>query len=624
MKKLLTILLSGIMLLGVGGALIGCGNGSSKADFTYWISKAEGASDYGAYENNPGVKYLTSKEWQVTDGGKEKVSLQFIAPSSAQTPEDAFSTAISDPADIMELTYSQDSILDLYENGKAMDITEYVNKYMPNYLKFLNDNGLYESATNLVNGERRFLQLYSYYEDAHQPSWLGYDYRRDWLAEYGYDPSTGDKFTGSWNTDKTVWTDNVKFPSFYGLSYTSPSGGYDGTSKAGITQNAEVAAYMKSYSEKYSDYDGSYPVTISDWEWMLDIFERAIKGEGISGGYCTSLYNTGFNMTGNLVSSFGGGGVEWYKNTDGTIHFGVTESTFKTYVEAVRGWYANGWIDTGFQTHTDLFYRTDEQTVNQGKVGLWCGMDSQLFNAMDISDGDKNHATYGICVYGAAYPINDKYGTEENKFKDPYCFYQVSREICQTMISTNAASTPEKEAKLPALFTMLDYLYTEEGAVLKGGGFTKEQVEETQDELYLRAGLQNGLCEYNSAKDCYVFTTEGEKLSPNQTNLLKPLRVLGLEAYIQYKETPARDFYRTNLWTRYTNTGRLEESFISQLSSDDNKEYNRILTLVREEFSKQVPGFIKGTTDMSQWTRFTRSVTRLGTQSITDIFNELV
>ena len=623
MKKILTICLSAVLLGGVCASFIGCGNNSS-ADFTYWVSVAEGQSDYGSYENNPGVQYLTAKEWQVPGGETEKVSLQFIVPSSAQSPEDAFSTAISDPADIMELTYSQDSILDLYENGKALDITEYVEKYMPNYLKFLNDNGLYNSATNLVDGERRFLQLYSYYQDPNQPSWLGYDYRRDWIVEYGYNPSTGTKFTGSWNADKTEWTDDVKFPSYYDLSYTSPSGGYNGAERTGLSQNSELAAYMDTYAETYSDYDGSYPVTISDWEWMLDIFEVALKGEGIGDGYCMSLYNTGFVMTGNLVSSFGGGGVEWYKNTDNTIHFGVTESTFETYVEAVRGWYGNGWIDTGFQTHTDLFYRTDEQTVNQGKVGLWCGMDSQLFNAMDISDGNENHATYNICVYGAPYPINDKYGEAENKFVDPYCFYQVSREICQTMISTSAVSTPEKEAKLPALFTMLDYLYSDEGAVLKGGGFTKEQVEETQNELYIRAGLQNGMCEYSEEKGCYVFTDEGEKLSPNQTNLLKPLRVLGLEAYIQYKETPARDFYRANLWTRYTNTGRLEESFISQLSSEDNKEYNRILTLVREEFSKQVPGFIKGETDMSQWSSFTRSVTRLGTQSITDIFNELV
>ena len=623
MKKLLTILLSGTLLLGACASLIGCGN-KTDADFTYWISVAEGQSDYGSYENNPGVKYMTEKEWQVPGGGKEQVKLQFIVPSSAQSPEDAFSTAVRDPADIMELTYSQDSIIDLYENGKALDITEYVNEYMPNYLKFLNDNGFYDSATNLVNGERRFLQLYSYYKSPNQPSWLGYNYRRDWIVGYGYDPSTGAAFTGGWNADKTKWTDNVKFPSFYGLTYTSPASGYDGAAKAGLAQSAEVAGYMETYAETYDDYDGTYPVTISDWEWMLDIIEKALVGEGIEGGYCTNLYYPGFNMAGNLVSSFGGGGVEWYKNTDGTVHFGVTESTFEVYVQTMRDWYSRGWIDTGFQTHTELFYRTDEKTVNQGKVGLWCGMDSQLFNALDISDGDENHATYGICVYGAPYPINDKYGEEENKFTDPYCFYQVSREICSTMITTNAINTPEKEAKLPALFTMLDYLYSDAGAVLKGGGFTKEQVEETQDDLYLSIGLENGMCEYDEAQGIYVFTQEALKLTNNQTNLLKPLRLLGLEDYIGYKEPRAIDEYRRNLWTRYTNTGRLEESFISQLSSDDNKEYNRILTLVREEFSKQVPAFIKGTTDMNSWSSFTRSVTRLGTQKITDMLNEIL
>ena len=515
----------------------------------------------------------------------------------------------------MELTYSADSINTLYENGKAMDITEYVEKYMPNYRGFLEKNGFYEPATNLVNGERRYLQLYNYYGDEDSMfSWLGYCYRRDWIVKYGKNPQTGAAFTGSY-TDVDVWEDDVIFPSWYGYIYERGAGCREG--------GAELQAFLEGYKNEYPDWQGDYPVTISDWEWMMDIFQEAITAQNIADGYCMSLYNTGFVMTGNLVSSFGGGGVEWYKNEDGTIHFGTGESTFKTYVETMAKWYDYGWIDKSFQTHTDLFYRTDEQKVMQGKVGLWCGMDSQLHDSLNISGGDESHLTNGICVLGASYPINDKYGEAENQFKTPYCFYIVSRENSQIMITTAAKSTPEKEAALPALFTMLDYMYSEEGAATKGGGFSAEQVEETQNELYLSLGLEEGFREWDEELSAWVMTEKGASFTGNQGIVLRPTRLFGHEALVIVKDSPMGK-YNLDLWVRYQNTGRLEESFISQMSAKDDAEYARVLALVREEYTKQVPQFIKGERDMGEWNAFVLSLSRLGTGSVTEMLNSYI
>ena len=54
---------------------------------------------------------------------------------------DNFNTMIATGSypDIIDLSYSNDSPKNLYEEGITMEITEYVEKYMPNYIKFIEE-----------------------------------------------------------------------------------------------------------------------------------------------------------------------------------------------------------------------------------------------------------------------------------------------------------------------------------------------------------------------------------------------------------------------------------------------------------------------------------------------------
>ena len=227
---------------------------------------------------------------------------------------------------------------------------------MPNYMDFLDANpDLKATSTNFIDGENKFIQLRIYnYQVAEQ--WGGYMYRRDWIIQYGKNPKDGTAFNGEYtlkNEDGSINTDsrndNVVFPS-----------------------------------------GGSDPVTISDWEWMLDIFKTAITKQGIDDGYCMSLYYPGFNETGTLVSSFVGGSASWYKDKENKIQYGLTGDDFKLYLQTMNQWYKNGWIDKAFPEHaTDSFYTIDDAKVRQGKVGLWYGLKSQLivFRADNTNPG---------------------------------------------------------------------------------------------------------------------------------------------------------------------------------------------------------------------------------------------
>lgn len=599
-------LLKAASLAGVAvGLLTGCGSGAveipEERQFTYWIGTGENSAYYSDYRQNPVIDYLLSKPVMQDEAGKDVyIDFSFFIPPTGSA-RDNCNTMIStgDYTDIMDLSYYSGTVTELYQNGIAMDLTPYVEQYMPNYLSFLEENPeLALTATNIVDGERKYLQLYRYSDSSEVYQWMGFEYRRDWIVKYGKNPVTGEGFSGtytaqnedgSWNTDS--WEDDVVFP----------SGGKD-------------------------------PVYISDWEWMFEIFETAMEQEGIADGYCMSLYYPGYVETGELVSSFGGGTVNWFKNREGEIEFGATGDDFRTYVQCMNSWYAKGWIDTAFTEHaSDMFYRIDDTSVRQGKVGLWLGMISQLMNNMDQGDGGY---TDGIIVYACAAPVNDVYGTEAQQNKDPYCLYQTGREGAAVMVSTKA-----QDKDLGALFTFLDSLYTEEAAVMISNGLTKEQYEETRPQLYQDYGLEEGAYE-----DSGTLNEKGQKLY-YANPVLKEYddglavaarleRVVGLHspAGAETKDITEPEFEEYERmydnWNEvWFNTGRLGDSFTGQLSAEDASAFSSREVKIRDYLAKTIPEFIRGTKDPyddEDWNQYLAMLNKYAPEKNTEIYQELL
>ncbi len=276
MKKRRSLYMTAVLLTVTALILSGCGGQTAdtpSASFSWWLPQGEDALYYTCYNDNPVVQYLQTLPFG-EDG--QTVEFDFIVPPTG-TAVNHITTAIStreyqDIIDVASITNSM-SVLELYEEGIALDITEYVEQYMPNYLAFLNANpDLKTTAVNLVDGEQKYLQLWAY-QDAVE-MWGGLQYRRDWILKYGKHPETGAAFTGGYSADN-VWHDDIVFPSWYDSN-------------------------MNTYKSAHPDWDGTDPVTISDWEWMLQCFQDAMTAENITGGYVMQLYYPGYMETGDI------------------------------------------------------------------------------------------------------------------------------------------------------------------------------------------------------------------------------------------------------------------------------------------------------------------------------------
>ena len=587
LKKLIALLICMSMIF----SFVGCsskdsgsnsdgGNGASAdTKFSWWIYQGD-SSYYSDYRDNPVVNYLLSKTWGAEN---KKMDLEFMIPVSG-AEKDNFNTllATGEYPDIMDLVVYTGSVAELYNEGISLDITEYVENYMPNYLAYLDAHpDLKATAMNIVDGEKKYLGIYNYSDGPGEP-WGGFQYRRDWIVKYGKNPSDGSAFSGAYtetNADGTpnveTWKDNVIFPS-----------------------------------------GGSDPIYISDWEWMMEIFQRAIEDQGITDGYCLSLPYYGFYIQGDIVGGFGGS-AWWNLNPEGKIEFGPMTDGFRTYLQCMSTWNKNGWLDKSFSEHVnDQFYAIDDAKVRSGKVGIWYGLPDELGGNLDNGEGYLD----GFVGAGAPQPINDIYGTAEQQNKEPFVMYQDSMETSMTIITDKA-----KEKDLPTLFTMLDYLYSEEGSILKSLGLNKEQYEEIMDPFYTEMGLTEGA--YTISEDgTYRFV---DKILNEGGNLGTAVasRLTGLVKN-KNKVTTRTEYmkYNRNIWIKYTNTGTFKNSFISQLSEEDATTKSKIQTNCQEFCSKNIPGFILGDKDPyndDDWNSYLKAISKYSPEKVTQIYQNL-
>ena len=599
MKKRGIIIL--IVFVAMFGTMIsGCSNktesGGVDQEHTYTIWQGLGApsSYYSDYAENPAIQYMLAKTWKGEDGKNVKIAMEYNIPAAGSAQE-VFNTMIStgDYTDVIDLAYYTGSVTELYEQGIIQDLTPYVEEYMPNFMKYLEAHPyLKNTATNLVNGEKKFLQLYSYYNDYADP-WGGFCYRRDWIVKYGKNPNDGSAFSGEYtekNEDGTVntdsWTDNVIFPS-------------------GSTD----------------------PMYISDWEWMLGIFQTAMTEEGISDGYCMSLPYSGYFGTGELVSSFSGGGPLWYKDRDTNAKLGMNSDDFRTFLQCMNTWYKNGWIDTAFPEHTsDPFYSIDDTKVRQGKVGLWYGLSGQLLGRSDTGET----YTKGSIVFGARLPINDIYGSDAQMNKEPYSFYQMSLEGPAIAITEKAS-----EKDMMALCSFLDYQFTDEGMMLHTFGLSKEQYEESKNGFYTQNGLTEGAytvsTEKNADGNYEIEYVDKLKTDMALQEVVKSWRVFSLEGtpegYVKVNHDEKANYRKSfNEWNAYENTGFLYGSISKQISPEDSQTLSKIQTNVSEFGQKSVPMFIKGKTDPfndADWEAFKKALSKYAPEKVTAIYQNI-
>lgn len=630
-KRFLALAAAAVMCAGLTVPLSGCGGGDS---FEWMLMDIESSTYYRDYADNPAVSYVLNKTWETTDADGNaisgKVNIDFTVPPSGSFT-DTLTNLISTHTepDIFDTTMYSGTPTQLYLDGYLLDLKPYVEKYMPNYMKLIEENPLFgQYAYTNVDGVDRILTLktYSTVDAMNNVDW-GWCYRRDWIVKYGKDPSTGQAFSGMFtkdtegnavehttlqeNTDGDSWHDNVKFPSWYGMTDNNTRG------------DSDFRAFIEEYKEAHLDWDGGDPVTISDWEWMFRIFRQALTENGITQdvqGYVFTMFYPGYIRNGDLVSSFGHGGPWMYIETqeDGTRvgKFGGGSDTMRTYLECMNTWYENGWLNKNFAQSKDMYYEIDTDLVYQGNVGLWQGVNSNLGTRI-YSSAQPN--TEGIVVFGARQPINDKYGEDEQKYIEPDTMW-AGEEVGGGLVVSQKALRMEDQ--LPYLFSFLDYFYSEEGGLVAMLGLSKEQLEdsETPDsvgEFYAEYGVPDGAY-YVNENGKYQLYPVVENDSGDLSGALCAGR-LG----VGYLNNDLREYgmgenyiHAMNEWGYYPNTG-----FIGglTLANADMEDLNTIASiegpLEQLYMYIEVPKFITGENDINNetaWRNYRNGLNRDG------------
>lgn len=593
-------LVAATMLFGLLSGCGGKGSGGDSLSFSWWIPNDDGyGTFYDSYDKNPVVQWINNQYWSEQVGGlsdeKNGKQLHFTFQTPISGAErDNFNTMLStgDYPELVDLSYTS-APYQLYEEGHLIEITEYVEQYCPNYVAIL-DKYPHMKPFATVTDEEGKVHYYGLYNisDGIKLPWQGYVYRRDWVVKYA-EPT---EYVWDWDSAEVQSNGH---PSVTPLSAAMESGNLAGWKKNDVT--------------KFEKYDGSNPendwtdnvifpsgmadpYTISDWEWMFEAFTKAIEAEGFSGdsnAYCISLLYLGFSETGDLVSSFGGGGPMWYRDQDGNPAFGATSDNFKAYLECMNTWHKNGWLDSKFESRSsDLFFQINANGYTRGMVGMWQGgigdTGTSIRATCSSAEGQKD-----AMVFGCSMPINDVYGGDTQKFKKPDMLYQDPR------LSIGMGFTKKCESKdMATLFSMINFLYSEEGGLLATFGLSEDQYTSMtfEPDLYAENGLTSAYTvSERDGKTVYTMTVEPSKelsYAMKGQRMACNLRMNGTDEYsLEWGYSGVRE--RTfNQWMKYEATAGVRD-YLSLLSAEDTATYDKTRNYLIDYMGQSIPALIK-------------------------------
>ena len=510
---------------------------------------------------------------------------------------------------------------DKKENGVLMDITEYVEKYMPNYLAYLDANPELKPLVQVKeeDGSIHYYAIYGLAEGIEEP-WQGTCYRRDWVAKYA-EPT---EYVWDWESD---YIKENGHPAVTPLAKAEKEKNLEGWKKNEVTsfEGNYNADNELGYEDNIIFPSGtSDPLTISDWEWMFEAFEKAIDERGWandSGAYCTTVYYMGFMMTGDLVSSFGGGTGQ-YCVKDGEVSFDGNSENFKAYLECLNAWYEKGWLDSEFNTRAgDIFFNINSAGIAQGKIGLWDGQSSRLGTSIRQTCQNEEDVKDAF-VMGAALPINDVYGGEGQMYKEPDALYQASRKGTATGITTKA-----EDKDLAALFTFFDWTYTHEGALVIRNGLNEEQYTsmEFDPDFYAERNLKSAYTVSTDEDGRTVYSRAIDSSDP-AVNALNGQRMsvgLGMQSSDEYRldtGTPALNRKAVEQWTKYLNTGSTMD-YTELLNVEETEAYNKVSTALTDYQSQNVPNVIKGT---MSWEDYVKGLENINPDSAVEYLQKYV
>ena len=284
------------------------------------------------------------------------------------------------------------------------------------------------------------------------------------------------------------------------------------------------------------------PMTVADWEYMLDLMKAYFDATGMSETAPLIIPYQGFFNTGELVSGFGCGGG--WQVADGKVGYGPTTPEFYNYLCKMREWYEKGYIYQDFASRVnDLFYQPNMALTYGGAAGTFFGGYWQLADKMSMPEYGLN-----MDIRAASAPVDTENGLET-------AFPTMSLMATSGVTTRTGAwsiSTACSKEKMIRFMTWADYLFSEEGAMIKSYGFTGDLA--AADSLYQQLGLEKGT---------YWFDENGEFQQDPRivSNEIDPMGLSGnrlpginIRKYT-YPKTEQSWLDADKVWSRYGDSG---------------------------------------------------------------------
>lgn len=549
-KRLLAILLLTSLCAGL---LAGCGgktgggigdeplpedDPSREVTISYWMY-ADDYKHYNSLNDNPVIKYLNKKF---------NVKFDFQTPAiGGEADNFNLMMGTQDYTDIINMTYTQESLNTFYEDGVILDLAPYLEEYMPNYYALINSSD--EMRKEVYDDEGHVLSV-SQFDDQTRTQWGGLVYRRDIL--------------------ETMTGGNVQFP----------SGNED-------------------------------PTTVEDWDYMLPLMKQYFDASGMTDTACLIIPAVGYVATGELQAGWGVGPISGLGSDGKTYEYAPATDNFYNYLTKMHEWYAAGYIYPDFASRTnDQFFLPNTALTYGGAAGVWFGLLGQLSDRMSMPE-------YGLemNVRPIAAPLDTAHGITEDQAGSRVTIPVVSERRC-------IASTVDKE-NLVRILTVLDYLYTEEGAMLCNNGLNAEQAAE--DELYRELGFEDGTYwidengnlnqaeKFINALDYGIepMSLTGQRImgiAPEQTEPVNKERT-----YLDDAEDEA-----DAIWKKYPATRVIPGG--ATMNAEESAKFNKAYTDILDYVDSMVPKFIIGTEPLNEesWKTYIQHLEDLGLQDIID------
>lgn len=347
------------------------------------------------------------------------------------------------------------------------------------------------------------------------------------------------------------------------------------------------------------------PTTVEDWEYMLELFSQYFTAAALVDSAGLILPYNGYFSTGELLNGFGACS-NFYIAEDGIVKYGPTEIEFYNYLVKMHEWYEKGYIYKDFASRTnDVFYLPNTALTYGGAAGIWFGLNSQIGDAMSMPE-------YGLemNVLPTAAPLDSENGVEKGL---SYLSLYPGR---ATMNSSGfVVSTSCDEEKLIRWLNICNYLFTDEGGMLKTYGLTVEQ-DADEDAIYQKGGVIGGAYTFNGADLIYhekLVPSVGEIAVAGDGMSFVGSRLPGLSIN-EYENANAVEatVNASAIWRTYGNEQNYPNAI--SFSASDNDTVSNNYSNYADYLDSMVPKFIMGTEELSaeKWEKFVTEMNALG------------